>query len=177
MKLFHTYGLCPVRGLNLGRRRDVGSYGRSESELNRPSQSDYDLYARLVRFEITVRYEILWAKSTVRNYGTIYFPRYGTVRKYDIFVVLFSNLFRTNLIIERSPLRYVINQDLYRVCRVSIKYSKLYRVLHIVQKKKRPHPFPACLSSIGASYRRPSWRAQSQDFGLYSGLLIERLDF
>ena len=46
--------------------------------------------ARLaVRFEITVRYEIFWAKSMVRNYGTIYFPRYGTVRKYDIFSVLF----------------------------------------------------------------------------------------
>ena len=52
-----------------------------------------------VRFEITVRYEIFGAKSMVRNYGTIYFPRYGRVRKYDIFSVLFSNLFRTNLII------------------------------------------------------------------------------
>ena len=60
-------------------------------------------------------------KSTVRNYGTIYFPRYGTVRKYDILFVLFSNLFRTNLIIERRPLRYVRNQDLYRFRRVSMK--------------------------------------------------------
>ena len=93
-----------------------------------------------VRFEFTVRYEIFWAKSTVQNYGTIYFPRYGTVRKYDIFFVLFSNLFPTNIIIERRNVR---NQDLYRFCHVSMKYSKLYRVLHIVQKKKRgPHPFP-----------------------------------
>ena len=68
-----------------------------------------------VRFEITVRYEIFWAKSTVRNYGTMYFPRYGTVRKYDIFFVPFSTYhFRTffvstrNLIIEHShrPLRF-----------------------------------------------------------------------
>ena len=124
----------------------------------------------MVRYEITVRYEIFWAKSTVRNYGTIYFPRYGTVRKYDIIFILFSNLFRTNLIIERSPLRYVRNQDLYRFRRVSMKCSKFYRVLYIVQKKKcGPHPFPACLSSIGASYRGPSRRAHSQDFGLYYG--------
>ena len=70
----------------------------------------------------TVRYGTnFWgAKSTVRNYGTIYFPRYGTVRKYDILFVLFSNLFRTNLIIERRPLRYVRNQDLYRFRRVSM---------------------------------------------------------
>ena len=62
----------------------------------------------------TVRHETFWAKSTVRN-----------------------------LIIERRPLRHVRNQDLYHFCRVSMKYSKLYRVLHIVQKKKRgPHPFP-----------------------------------
>ena len=46
-----------------------------------------------VRFEITVRYEMFLAKSTVRNNGTIYFPRYGTVRKYGIFFVLLSNLF------------------------------------------------------------------------------------
>ena len=123
----------------------------------------------MVWFAITVCYEIFWAKSTVRNYGTIYFPRYGTVRKYDIFFVLFSNLFRTNLIIERRPFRYVSNQDLCHFRHaVSMKYSKLYRVVHIVQKKKRsPNPFPACLSSIGASYRWPSWRAHSQDFGLY----------
>ena len=50
-----------------------------------------------VRFEITVRYEICWAKSTVRNYGTIYFPRYGTVRKYDILFVPFTNLFSYQL--------------------------------------------------------------------------------
>ena len=116
--------------------------------------------------------------GTVRNYGTIYFPRYGTVRKYDIFFIPFSNFFRTNLIIEHRPLGYVRNQDLYRFRRVSMKCSKLYRVLYIVQKKKRgPHPFPACLSSIGASYRRPSRQAHSQDFGLYMGLLIEGLDF
>ena len=106
-----------------------------------------------VRFEITVRYEICWAKSTVRNYGTIHFPRYGTVQKYDIFFVLFSNLFRTNLIIERKPGRYVRKQDLYHFCRVSMKSV-------IVQKKKRrPNlspPFPATVSFIGASYRRPS---------------------
>ena len=106
-----------------------------------------------VQFEITVRYDICWAKSMVRNYGTIYFPRYGTVRKYDIFVVLFSNLFRTNLIIERRPLRYVRNQDLYRFRHVSMTYSKLYRVLYIVQK------------------------THIQDFGLYMGLLIDGLDF
>ena len=122
-----------------------------------------------VRFEIMVRYEIFGAKSTVRNYGTIYFPRYCTVRKYDIFFVLFSNLFHTNLIIEHRPLRYVRNQDLYRFRHVSMTYSKLYRVLYIVQKKKRsPHPFLACLSSIWASYRRPSRQAHNQDFGLYN---------
>ena len=118
-----------------------------------------------VRFEITVWYKIFWPKNTVRNYGTIYFPRYGTVRKYNIFLVPFSNLFRTNLIIEHRPLRYVRNQHLCRFRRVSMKCSKLYRVLYRVQEKKRGlHPFPACLSSIGASYRRPSRRAHSQDF-------------
>ena len=116
-------------------------------------------------------------KSTVRNYGMIYFPRYGTVRKYDIFFVLFFNLFRTNLIIDRRPLRYVRNQDLYRFRGMSMKCSKLYRVLCIVQKTRGPNPLPACLSSIGASYRRPSRRAHRQDFGLYMGLLIEGLDF
>ena len=50
-----------------------------------------------VRFEITVRYEIFCAKSTVRNYGTIYFPRYDTVRKYDILFVLFFEPFSYQL--------------------------------------------------------------------------------
>ena len=70
--------------------------------------------------------------------------RYGSKLQYDIFSQvrysskvryffrILSNLFPTNLIIEHRPLRYVRNQDLYRFRRVSMKYSKLYRVLHIV---------------------------------------------
>ena len=89
----------------------------------------------------TVRYEMFWAKSTVRNYGTIYFPRYGTVRFES--TIFFSNLFRTNLIIERRPLRYVRNQDLYRFRHVSMTYTKLYHILYIVQKNKtRSTPIP-----------------------------------
>ena len=35
--------------------------------------------------------------GTVRNYGTIYFPRYGMVRKYDIFVRTFIEPFSYQL--------------------------------------------------------------------------------
>ena len=126
-----------------------------------------------VQFEITVRYEILWAKSTVWNYGTIYFPKYGTVRKYNIFFVLFSNLFRTNLIIERRPLRHVRNEDLYHFCRVSMKYSKLYRVLHIVQKKKcGPHPFPRPVFQVYRSvHREAGFLKAENNFNIISVLV------
>ena len=125
----HTRHIPPRLAVRYGRVRNYGT----------------KFWGLKVRFEITVRYIF---PGTVHFESTIFCSYF------------FSNLFRTNLIIERRPLRYVRNQDLYRFCHVSMKYSKLYRVLHIVQKKKRgPHPFPACLSSIGASYRRPSWRA------------------
>ena len=125
-----------------------------------------------VRYGLKLRYGTKFFGLKVRFEITVWYIFPGTVRFES--TIFFSNLFRTNLIIERRPLRYVSNQDLCRFRHaVSMKYSKLYRVVHIVQKKKRsPNPFPACLSSIGASYRWPSWRAHSQDFGLYKAAFL-----
>ena len=61
------------------------------------------------------------------------------------------------------------------VSAVSMKYSKLYRVLHIVQKKNAVHTHSRGLyRTVHRSVLPPAFvRAHSQDFGMYreTGLL------